>query len=851
MTFLTLNNPSETPMSPSRRPTFRGKAVLIACVLAAVAAGEAGLSTLRMGPQPDGGFVVATGQRVEPGSVAFAGRPVDLALHPSGAFFAVLNKTAVLLGDAKGMRPGSSVPLGRSTNAGFRGLAWSPDGSRLFASTDKGVVQAYGYENGKLKAEARIVVNPSIGVGNPVPGGMVVTRDGTKLYVAAANRNAVVEVDLDKNARTREFPVENLPFEPRLTADESTLVVSNWGGRLAKPGDGTAKSVDHDLVTDARGVVSTGSVSLVDLASGKTRHVAVGLHPTAIAISGRSAYVANAMSDSVSEIDLDAAAVLRTFPIRFGPKRILGAMPNALAVRGETLYVADGGDNALAEIDLLTGKVRGFRHAGFFPVAVELSADGTTAFVLNTKGNGSVAKTTLGKPGNVHDFQGTVTPVDLTADLAKDTALVARNNRWEVDPGRPDLKVYNGAIKHVLYIIKENRTYDEVYGDLPQGNGDPTLCSLGETVMPNHRKIAREFTLFDNGYVSGTNSADGHAWSTQALANEYLEHFYVGYSRTYPDDGDDPMALSAGGALWDAALSKNKTLRVYGEFCDEKLARYDPVPKDWFEVWEDRKAGLGKFKFSSETNVASLKPYINREYQYWPLFQNDQIRADIFIKEYQQFSRADEVPALTIMSLPCDHGEGTNPKYPTPRAMMADNDLALGRVVEAVSSSPQWKDTCIFVIEDDAQSGPDHVDGHRTVFSAIGPYTKRKFVDSSFYTTTSLIRSIELMLGLDPMNRFDALSDPLAACFTDAPDFTPYRLTKNNVPLDERNPSGKAMTAADRFWQEKTLALDWSHVDAADPYWLNRINWYSLYKGEREYPGRPGEAPGVKSDDDD
>ena len=217
-------------------------------------------------------------------------------------------------------------------------------------------------------------------------------------------------------------------------------------------------------------------------------------------------------------------------------------MPNALAVRGKTLYVADGGDNAVAEVNLETGQVAGFRPAGFFPVAITLSHDGGKAFVLNTKGNGSVSKTTLGKPGNAHDFQGTITVLDLAKDLEGETAIVARDNRWNANPGRPALKVYNGGIKHVLYIIKENRTYDEIFGDMPIGNGDPKLCSLGETVMPNHRKIAREFTLFDNGYVSGTNSADGHAWATQCMANEYLEHFYVGYSRTYPDDGDCAMA---------------------------------------------------------------------------------------------------------------------------------------------------------------------------------------------------------------------------------------------------------------------------------------------------------------------
>ena len=428
------------------------------------------------------------------------------------------------------------------------------------------------------------------------------------------------------------------------------------------------------------------------------------------------------------------------------------------------------------------------------PSRWRLGHDGKSAYVLNTKGNGSVSKTTLGKPGNAHDFQGTVTVVDLGRDLARETAIVARNNRWNAGTGRPSLKVYNGGIKHVLYIIKENRTYDEVFGDLPEGNGDPKLCSLGETVMPNHRKIAREFTLFDNGYVSGTNSADGHAWATQSMANDYLEHFYVGYSRTYPDDGDDAMAISTGGALWDAAAKKGKSIRVYGEICDNELARIEPMPKDWFEVWEDRKHGTHKFKMTADTTVAGLKPYINHEVHYWPLFQSDQHRADVFIREYEEFSRQDAVPDLMILSLPCDHTEGVNPKYPTPRAMMADNDLALGRVVEAVSKSPQWKETCIFVIEDDAQSGPDHVDGHRTVFMVISPYTKRKFVDSAFYAQTSMIRSMELILGLDPMNRFDALADPITTCFNETPDLTPYRAVANKIPLDERNPSGKAMT---------------------------------------------------------
>ena len=824
------------------------KRTLAAVVLLLMLAGAARLGVVKMGKQPDGGFLVATGQRVEGGSIAFNGRPIDLAVHPKNDLVAVLNKTSVFLIRDGAVVKGSAAPIG--CGAGFRGLIWSPDGLTVYASTEKGHIQPFRFVKNSLTAAAPIRVGPVGDQANPVPGGMCVTRDGSRLFVAAANRNAVVEIDLTRLEPVREFPVETLPFEAQLSDDESTLVVSNWGGRLPKPGDATLKSQDLDVVATSTGSTASGTVSLIDRASGTTRHVAVGLHPTAIAVAGRFAYVANAMSDSVSEIDLKAGVVARTLPLRWGSNRLLGSMPNALAVRGQTLYVADGGDNALAEIDLPSGRVHGFRPAGFFPTAVALAHDGGTAFVLNTKGNGSVSKTARGRAGNAHDFQGTVTAVDLSSDLGRATSLVARDNRWNAAPGKPPLKVYNGAIKHVIYIIKENRTYDEVFGDLKEGDGDAALCSLGEQVMPNHRKLAREFTLFDNGYVAGTNSADGHNWTTQALANEYLEHFYVGYSRTYPDSGEDPMALSSAGAIWDAALQKNRSVRVWGEFCEESLAKVEPAPKAWFEVWDDRLKGTNTFRFVATTTVPSLKPLIHPGYLYWPLWQSDQHRADLFLRDYSRFSRADAVPDLMVLSLPCDHGEGTNPRYPTPRAMMADNDLALGRIVAAVSHSPQWKDTCIFIIEDDAQGGPDHVDGHRTVFMAVSPYTRRRFVDSSFYTTISMVRSIGLMLGLPPLNRFDALADPLSACFSDEPDLTPYSHVLNNVPLDERNPSGAKLTALDRFWLAKTLSLDWSHIDAPDPYWLNRINWYSLYKGSRPYPGRPGEEPGATVDAD-
>ena len=293
--------------------------------------------------------------------------------------------------------------------------------------------------------------------------------------------------------------------------------------------------------------------------------------------------------------------------MKWGRLNLFGSMPCALAIHGKTLYVCNGGDNALCEIDLTTGRVRGFRPAGYYPVQVALDGGGHDRLraehqgqrlcAPHREGTGRATRTTFREPSPSSTS---------TADLKQATAAVAANNHWNRDSAalRPNLAVYNGAIKHVLYIIKENRTYDEVFGDMKAGQRrSRSSATLGETITPNHHALARQFTLFDNGYVSGTNSADGHAWCTQALANDYLEHFYTGY-RTYPDDGDCAMALSHAGGIWDAALKKGKTLRIYGEFCDDELATFTPKPKNWLEVWEDRINGPHKIKIGIDTRVA-------------------------------------------------------------------------------------------------------------------------------------------------------------------------------------------------------------------------------------------------------
>jgi len=805
------------------------------------------VTTPHMGRQEDGTYIVSTGQRIGSPAIKFRGRPSDLALHPNGQMFAVLKKNSVFLCRADGVVEGTEVALG--ADAGFRGIVWTPDGKRLIATTADGWIASFGYDGSKLTPGPRIDI--SEGKHNPVPGGMCITKDGKRLFVSAGDLEQAVEVDLASGKVLRRFPVENIPFEAKLSEDERTLIVSNWGGRLAKASDKTAKSEDADIVVDSRGIPNTGTVSLIDLASGTVKNIEVGVHPSDIAVANGHAYVANSMSDTISDVELASSKVVRTIPIRWGKLRVLGAMPVALAVKSGTLYACDGGDNAVAEIDLRSGKVRGFHPAGYYPIA--LSLVGNQAVVLNSKGNGSVANTSYGRVGNAHDFEGSISVLDLGEDLKQATAKVVENNQWGEKFPRPDLAVYKGAIKHVLYIIKENRTYDEIYGDMPEGNGDPKLCGIGERIMPNHRAIAREFGLFDNAYVSGTNSNDGHAWSTQALANDYQEHFYVGYSRTYNDDGNCSMSMSTGGAIWDAARKKGVSLRDYGEFCVADDAKYEPYrPKDWFEAWDDYKSGGHKFKYTPHCRVAGLQPYVHPTVHYWPLIQSDQSRADEFIEDYRARLANNTVPQLMILTLPCDHTEGDDPAYPKPESMMADNDLALGRVLEAVSKSPQWKETCVFVIEDDAQSGPDHVDGHRTSYLVASPYNRRHEVNHTMYTTLSIIRSIELMLGIDPMNRFDALAPPITTCFTDEVNLAPYTAKPNNIPLDQPNPGRKGvMTPSERYWAEKTKSLDWSHPDAPDSYWLNRIIWASLHRNGPAYPGRPGDRPGMVDAEED
>jgi hypothetical protein len=400
------------------------------------------------------------------------------------------------------------------------------------------------------------------------------------------------------------------------------------------------------------------------------------------------------------------------------------------------------------------------------------------------------------------------------------------------------------VFKHVVYIIKENRTYDQVLGDLKEGNGDPELCVFGQHVTPNQHKIAREFVLLDNTYCSGILSADGHQWTDTAFATDYMEKSFAGFPRSYPDgmeDEDvDALAYSPTGFIWDNAIAHGKTLRDYGEFAIGITAWKDPQVKTapkFLDYYRDFVNQTGLIQIGSRPAIESLRPYICTNTIGWNMDVPDVFRAAQFIKELRQFERSGNLPELIIICLPNDHTSGTKEGSPTPAAQVADNDLAFGQIVEAISQSRFWKETCVFAIEDDPQDGWDHVSGYRTTAYVVSPYTRRRAVVHTNYNQTSLVRTIELILGLPPMNQMDATATPMFDCFTDQPDFTPYTAVTNNMPLDQMNPPKKAIkNPLQRHFASASAKLPLGQVDRCPEDLLNRIIWHAQKGSQAPYP---------------
>jgi YVTN family beta-propeller protein len=774
---------------------------------------------------PNGRLLTPTGAQTEVAPYPFA-----LALTPDGMRVVVActgaDDQSLHLLDAATGRALAKEPVKKS----WLGLAISLDGKRVYLAGAGGKnVLVYRLESDRFVAEDALPLRrPDEPVKlDATPSGLAISPDGKSIWAARILLNDLVRIDLASRAVAAAVPVGVHPYRPVLSPDGALLAVANWGAATVS------------LVDTVKGAV---------LATVKTAD-----HPSDLVFSpdGKTLFVAQSNRNLVAAVDVASRSVVRQISVALGPDGpgtpsadLLpdGSTPNALALApdGKTLFVANADDDAIAVVDvggdLNAARTKGFVPSGWYPAALALAADGKTLWIANAKGgwswsnavggpdptkkaDGKAWKKTRTIPGSVSRVE-----VPSAAALAMLTTRAYANRR----PGAqgavrvkasavvPATPAGVSAIKHVVYVIRENRTYDQILGDLPQGNGDPALAIFGREVTPNAHAFAEEFVLLDNLYCDAEVSADGHNWSMGAYATDFVEKIWPpDYGKKgfdYLFEGNDPNAFPTNGYLWDAAARAGLTLRNYGEFVG--------VAAEQKPTTLDLAAGM----------EGALKGNTCPFYPGFDLDTLDNTRVDIFLKEFRGFVKAKEMPRLTIVRLGNDHTAGTKKGERTPRAMVAENDVALGRLVEAISHSPFWKNTAIFVIEDDAQNGSDHVDAHRTVGLVVSPYTRRKgAVDSTMYSTVSMLRTMELILGLPPLSQHDASATPMTNTFVDAPDLAPFVHLDTRIPFYEMNPDGAPLQALVGTW-------DFTKEDAAPDLALNEAIWKSVRGADAEMP---------------
>lgn len=860
---------SQTPydVAMSRHRWTIAVVPLIVLAQASAIAAAPAADPVRVGPQPGGGSVVATRQLLRPAGDLLepASRLFDLALAPDGKTLWLKGDWSLVAVDTAGWTVRARYWFGEAGSP--HGIAVTADGGTVYATLSGNEIVEAGFDaKGELMQRRSIQVKGPGGKGAAGPAGIALASGGRTAWVALSLNNTLARVDLAAGKVVREIPVGVAPYAVALSPDGRTAWVSNEGGRRPGKAARTAESAGTKIAVDRRGIALGGTVSVVDLVRGRElAQVETGLHPTGLALSsdGRRLYVACAHADRVDVINTSTRRVTATIPVKPDPGLPYGSAPNALALSpdGATLYVACGGNNAVAVV-AVSGEPRvlGYIPVGWYPGGV--ATDGVNVYTLSVKGLGSrdpdaraKEKTKTGKDAwHVWWQQAAVHRVPLPSATVLDgyTARVREDGRVPqmlaalerssaTVPAVPvparlgDPSVF----EHVVYIVKENRTYDQVLGDMGKGNGDPKLCIYGREITPNHHALADEFVLLDNYYCNGVASCDGHAWATEANTSAYVEKAFGSWRRAY-DFGRDPLAFSPTGFIWDAILAKGLSFRNYGEFDFPKLV---PGNSRWTDFWAARKSGAKTPTFAQFIPIENLRGYTAPEYPGWEMQIPDMVRADAFLREFAAAEAKGEWPNLILIYLPQDHTNGTAPELPTPRAHLADNDLALGRIVEAISKSRFWPKTVIFVNEDDPQDGFDHVDGHRSLCLVVSPYSRSGRVVSEFYNQTSVIHTMNRILGLPPLTQFDAMAPLMTACFGPVADLAPYRCRDANIALDELNPPKAALTPEMRKWASLSERLNLAIPDAIDDDVMNRILWADARPGE-PYPAAYAGAHG-------
>lgn len=679
--------------------------------------------------------------------------PVHMAFDRDGKWIAV--------GNAGYAPPSVSIieaATGRivdtqSVDGVFYGVAFSPDDSTLYVATAQANgIKVFGFDKSSGKLTGRATW--TLAKGDIWADGIAVSSDGSTVYVAGGLSKKLYAVDAGSGSIRWTAPTGPEPLAVVLSPNGERAYVSDWGG---------------------------SSIAVIDAHTGRPISMfAADHHPNALLLSpdGATLYASCANADVVDVIDAKDGAIRTRLKPALWSDALEGTTPSGLALSndGKTLFVADAGDNAVAALSTETGKLTGAVPVGWYPTDVALDATGTTLFVLDGDGLGGHPNPGFGHSATGKSADSEYIGTLLTGDLERiplqgstmlDDGLASAREDARYRGGRPAAQPRSALVRHVIYIIKENRTYDEILGDDKRGDGDPSLALFGRRITPNIHRLADDFVLMDRFEENGFVSVNGHNWATAAYADDYVEKLwpaaYAGRGREndsfFPDD---PPAVPDAGYLWNDALDHGRTVRDYGEYV----------------------FGMGK---SFDYQAASLRGHVDEQYPGWDLSISDQTRIDEWEREFDRYDRDGDLPDLEIVYLPDDHTAATRPGYRTPFAMEASNDYAVGRLVDRLSHSRYWKDTVVFVVEDDSQSGPDHVSAQRAEALVAGGPVRRGVVSHDGFTQCSVERTIELVLGLPPMSQFDAGALPMTSLFLDTPDTTPWTASKPNISLGALN----------------------------------------------------------------
>jgi YVTN family beta-propeller protein len=837
------------------------------------------------------------------------------------------------------------IPFGVDSSGSYSGIAYSADGKHLVFSQDSSnVTIAAVNSRGLLQDDAQISVPPlqpsdsfiacfpnsppgayAVPCGTfyspwtAYPGGVALSSDGTSAYALLNQNDTLAQIDLTTNQEGTQIRVGNAPHSILINSAGTTAYVSNEGGRAATAADFQVWSAGTEIVADpVVGAAITGTVSVVDLSSMTvTATISTGLHPTGMAFHGNELLVANTYSDTISVINTATNKVMRTInlglPIGIPGtgQSAYGAAPNSIAVEGSTAYVALYNANAIGVVDLSPGAanpVLGMIPVAYAPSSVVLDKKNNTLIVANDKGIGTRNSFECDYSVcsyNTHQDNGTVSivPVPNSATLATMTTQVYQNNHWDLikniqaaSGGNPKTKPIAipskigdpSLIKHVFLIVRENRTYDQVLGDVVAGNGDPSLAVFGDgsaaggtPVTPNVHALVTRFPLLDNFYDPSRQSADGHQWIAEGMAPYADDIQSPDWVRSYPGgNAGDALAYQNKGFVFSEAAAVGLPVKLYGEYVENDTflqpngSTSEPSWSDFYTDSQNFENGLETTLYyqntvQAESSIPAVYQHLIKNFPQFDLGIPDQFRVDLWLQDFNNDVANNTVPALSILWIMCDHTGGP----PVPIAEEADNDLAVGRIIDYISHSNVWSSSAIFIEEDDAQNGVDHVDGHRSPGYIVSPYAVQYgATDHTYYTQVNMTRTIEQILGLPPMNQFDLVASPMITDFTNNPpteNFQPWTHVPNQVPLDQGvtasaadNTGSPAVKALRKAWLQKkaqVFAGKLTKPDSEDPDTVNHLNWYLSTGFTRPYPGektvRPpsqfnNPAPS-KADDDD